>query len=147
MPTLKAPRKTVSVPAKKAVAKKPTPKVDPDKIAKAKAAAAAKKNGAAKPSTPAKPATAASKTAAAVKKAAASKKPRTAPRAKASAPASTSTPQKLNLFTTAEVAAMNLDAKRGMAAFLEVPANVYSKLSEADLDSLLLGTHDYWFKD
>jgi len=147
MPTLKAPRKTATPVKSVKKATTPTkPSVAADKIAKAKAAAAAKKTAKSAPATPVKK-TAATKTAAAVKKAAVGKKPRTTRSTTPKADTTASTTRKLNLFTAAEVAAMDTAAKRGMASFLGVPVKVYDKMPEAELDSLLLGTHDHWFDD
>ena len=156
MPTLKAPRKTVSVPAKKAVAKKTAaPKIDPDKIAKAKAAAAAKKNGAAP-----KP-TAATKTAAAVKKAAVAKR---APKPalsnngttkKAPAPAKSkiakrtykpgdTLPVEDVIYKRSEIKDWSRDKKEIAAALIHAPKSLYAKMTDAELDELLYGNHPYW---
>ena len=158
MPTLKAPRKTVSVPAKKAVAKKVAPKIDADKIAKAKAAAAAKKNGAAPKQT------AATKTAAAVKKAAVAKRaPKPAlsndngatKRKAQPAPAKSqitkrtykpgdTLPVEDVIYKRSEIKDWSRDKKELAAALIHAPKSLYAKMTDAELDELLYGNHPYW---
>ena len=157
MPTLKAPRKTVVDPSK-IPAKKTASQIDPDKIAKARAAAAAKKNGVAPKQS------AATKTAAAVKKAAVAKRvsrpalsnnsgatkrkaqpaPAKSKIAKRTYKPGDSLPVEDVIYKRSEIKEWSREKKELAAALIHAPKSLYAKMTDAELDELLYGNHAYW---